>query len=213
MGNRDYKQFGIGEYFHIYNRGNGKNNVFLDEEDYRFFILKLNQNLFPDTYKTKYSYSTPLPKESFSIICYCLMPNHFHFLIRQNREIPISKLMLKVCTSYSKYFNKKYKSVGHIFQDQFKQIWVDDNSYLVWLSAYIHENPKVAGLASNSTDYNWSSYSDFAGLNRGPIKCDREVIMEQFTSFKDYSGFVDSSVEIMKGKKDVESLLLDFENL
>ena len=56
MGIRDYKQFGIGEYFHVYNRGNGKNKVFLDEEDYKFFILRLNQNLFPDIYKSKYSY-------------------------------------------------------------------------------------------------------------------------------------------------------------
>ena len=210
MGIRDYKQFGIGEYFHVYNRGNGKNKVFLDEEDYKFFILRLNQNLFPDIYKSKYSYSTPLPKNSFSMTCFCLMPNHFHFLIKQNRELPISKLMLKVCTSYSKYFNKKYKSVGHIFQDQFKQIWVDDNSYLVWLSAYIHENPGVAGLVSNSRDYNWSSYSDFAGLNGGSIKCDRKIILEQFTSPKDYCGFVDSSREIIKERKDLESLLLDF---
>ncbi len=212
MGIRDYKQFGMGEYFHIYNRGNGKNKVFLDEEDYQFFILRLNQNLFPDTYKTKYSYSTPLPKNSFSMICYCLMPNHFHFLIKQNREIPTSKLMLKVCTSYSKYFNKKYKSVGHIFQDQFKQIWVDDNSYLVWLSAYIHENPGVAGLVSNSSRYNWSSYSDFVGLKRGSIKCDREIILEQFIGPKNYCDFVDSSAKIIKERKDLESLLLDSED-
>ena len=213
MGIRDYKQFGIGEYFHVYNRGNGKNKVFLDKEDYKFFILRLNQNLFPDIYKTKYSYSTPLPKNSFSMICYCLMPNHFHFLIKQNRDIPISKLMLKVCTSYSKYFNKKYDSVGHIFQDQFKQVWVDDNSYLVWLSAYIHENPGVAGLVSNSSDYNWSSYSDFVGLNRGPIKCNREIILEQFANPKDYYDFVDSSAEIIKERKDLESFLLDSEDM
>lgn len=213
MGIRDYKQSGAGEYFHVYNRGNGKNKVFLDEEDYKFFILRVNQNLFPDTYKTKYSYSTPLPKDSFSVICYCLMPNHFHFLIRQNREIPISKLMLKVCTSYSKYFNKKYKNVGHIFQDQFKQVWVDDNSYLVWLSAYIHENPKVEGLVNDSLNYNWSSYSDFVGPGRGPIKCDREIILEQFNGSKDYCDFTDSSAEIIKERKDLDVLFLDSEDL
>lgn len=209
MGVRDYKQSGSGEYFHIYNRGNGKNKVFIDDDDFKFFILKLNQNLFPETFKTKYSYSVPLPKDSFSMVCYCLMPNHFHMLIKQNREIPISKLMLKVCTSYSKYFNKKYKNVGHIFQDQFKQVWVDDNSYLVWLSAYVHANPKTARLISNLKDYKWSSYSDFVSLNEGLIKCEKNIILEQFTDPRNYHDFIDSSSEAIRERKDLEHLLLD----
>ena len=120
--------------------------------------------------------------------------------------------MLKVCTSYSKYFNKKYKKVGHIFQDQFKQIWVDDNSYLVWLSVYIHENPWVAGLIGNATDFSWSSYSDFVGLSGGLIKCDKSIILEQFNGPKDYYNFANSSRELIKEKKDLEYLLLDCED-
>lgn len=111
MGNRDYKNFGAGEYYHIYNRGNGKQDIFLSQDDFNFFILKLNQNLFPIIYKQRYFRSPPLPENCFSLICYCLMPNHFHLLIRQNKEITTSKLILRVCTSYSKYFNKKYDKV------------------------------------------------------------------------------------------------------
>ena len=117
--------------------------------------------------------------------------------------------MLRVCTSYSKYFNKKYKNVGHIFQDQFKQVWVDDNSYLVWLSSYIHQNPKLAGLVKTPTDYKWSSYSDFVGPNRRLINCDMAIIREQFNDPRDYQNFVESSFNIIKEKKDLEHLLID----
>ena len=117
MFTRDYKTFAPGEFFHIYNRGNNKQDIFIEDSDYEFFMLRLKQNLYPDKFdELKIQ---PLPSNSFSLISYCLMPNHFHLLIRQNSEIPTSKLMLKICSSYSKVFNKKYERVGHIFQDQF----------------------------------------------------------------------------------------------
>lgn len=117
MKNRDYKQFGAGEYYHVYNRGNGKQNIFLDNDDFSFFLWRLRQNLFPSAEDG--GRRVQLPADSFSLISYCLMPNHFHFLIKQNSDIPTSKLLLKICTSYSIYFNKKYNRFGHVFQDQF----------------------------------------------------------------------------------------------
>ena len=206
MNNRDYKQFAPGSYYHIYNRGNGKMDIFLGDDDFRFFIFRLRQNLFPDEEHS--GRITLLPPQSFSLISYCLMPNHFHFLLRQERDIPTSKLLTKVCTSYSKYFNKKYERVGHLFQDQFKQILVDENSYLIWLSAYIHQNPKVSGLITNLADYKWSSYPDLVGLRDGGL-CDKSIIMDQFKSPKDFEIFVESSHEVIKNRKDIEALLLD----
>lgn len=210
MGLRDYKEFGEGSYYHIYNRGNGKNNIFLDKADFRFFIFKLRQNLFPElvTIKPERIRSNPLPKDSFTLINYCLMPNHFHLLLQQNSKIPTSKLMLKVCTSYSKYFNKKYQKVGHIFQDQFKQILIENNSYLIWLSAYIHQNPRVAGLVKNISDYEWSSYPDHIDSRKDDL-CNKSVILDQFKNLREYKEFVESTYEIIKEKKDLEKLLLD----
>ena len=205
MNVRDYKLFAPDNYYHIYNRGNAKQNIFLDNQDFNFFISKLKQNLMPnDEDKTR---MILLPPNSFSIINYCLMPNHFHILLKQNIEIPTSKLLSKLCTSYSKYFNKKYDRVGHVFQDQFKQVLIDGNSYLVWLSAYIHQNPKVAGLVSKPEDYKWSSYGEFVKGDNG--LCDKEIITSQFKSTNDYKKFVESSFEIIKNKKDLEDLLLD----
>ena len=149
MNTRDYKKFAPGSYYHVFNRGNGKQNIFRNEEDYWFFLSRLEENLFPSRTtpspedglqgKNKKS-NTPyerkvLPDESFDLLCYCLMPNHYHFLIRQNADVSIAKLISKVCTGYSKYFNKKYGRVGHLFQDKFKAVLVEDNDYLRWLSA------------------------------------------------------------------------------
>lgn len=223
MKNRDYKQFAPDNYFHVYNRGNGKMVIFRDEEDYKFFLSRLKENLFPEEERVPLSprgapslvgkiyVRKSLPPNAFSLTCDCLIPNHFHLLIKQNSELPIGKLILKVCTGYSMYFNKKYDRVGSLFQDQFKAALVDDNSYLVWLSAYIHQNPKVAGLVDKPEDYKWSSYREFIKGERGI--CDKEIILSQFKSIDDYKKFVDSSFEIIKSRKDLEkdleSLLLD----
>jgi putative transposase len=219
--NRDYKNFAENCYFHIYNRGNGKQEVFLDDEDRKFFLFRLKENLFPKSPEdrllgdgflvaeahTPYIRKT-LPPNSFSLLAYCLMPNHFHFLIRQNTVLPVSKLISKVFTSYSKYFNAKYERVGHVFQDRFKAVLVVNDSQLTWLTAYIHQNPKVGGLVTNLRDYQWSSYLDYIGIRNGTL-CDKSFILKMFTSSIEYEKFVEVSYGAIKQRKDIELLLLD----
>src|SRR3989344_9373822 len=222
MNHRDYKEFAPDNYYHIYNRGNGKQNIFCDEQDYFNFLKRLNIVLGKETRAPLVDANTksqgapllslklsPLPKEAFSILSYCLMPNHFHFLIRQNSVISISKLMSKISTSYSMYFNRKYNHVGHVFQDRFKAVVIDSDSYLGWLSAYIHQNPKVAGLVKNLRDYIWSSYPDYIGI-RNRVLCDKKIILEKFeNNTKDYRNFVDDSYDLIKEKKSSEEIFLD----
>ncbi len=223
---RDYKEFAPGGFYHIFNRGNGKMNIFRDEEDFKLFILRLEENLFPSKkdgsaedrllqkrreqqkYPNRYV-RIELPANAFSIISYCLMPNHFHILIQQNSDVSISKLMLKVTTSFSKYFNKKYNNVGPVFQGCFKAINVDNEEYLLWLSAYIHQNPAVAGIVRNLNDYRYSSYLDYVGLNNTRI-CDTSLLLEMFENKKsDYEEFVKTSFELIKEKKEMGDLFLD----
>ena len=205
MKNRDYKNFSPGEYYHVYNRGNDKRYIFLDDQDLGFFMMRLKQNLFGENYKGLRS--KPLPVGSFSLVSYCLMPNHFHLLIRQNTEIPTTKLMQKLSTSYSIYFNKKYKRVGHVFQDQYKQVSVGDARYLTWLSAYIHQNPKVAGLVADPENYKWSSYKEFTeGING---ICNKNIVLDQFNGIGNYLSFVRDTFETIKKRKEIEHLLLD----
>ncbi len=206
MNNRDYKDSAPGTCFHIYNRGNKKDNIFLDESDFRFFLRRLKQHLFPE--EKNESRLVLMPKDSFSLISYCLMPNHFHLLLRQNLDTPTSKLLLRVCTSYSKYFNKKYDKVGHIFQDQFKQVTIGDNDYLKWLSCYIHQNPKVAGIVKKPEHYKWSSYLDFIGKESNSM-CDKEIVLSQFKNNKDFENFTKSSYDIIKNKVELTDLFFD----
>ncbi|MEK9185249.1 MAG: transposase [Patescibacteria group bacterium] len=213
MGIRDYKSFAPGEYYHVYNRGVGKMSIFKDEQDFRIFLSRLQENIFPNRQisledahqggQTKNH--TPyirkiLPEDAFSLISYCLMPNHFHILIRQNNDTPISKLISKVCTSYSKYFNKKYDRVGALFQDQFKCQIINKNEYLLWLSVYIHLNPKVARLVKNSSSWKWSSYLEYLGLD-GNNLCEKGIILEQTTNSKSYQNMVEYSFGAIVSKK------------
>lgn len=189
MNNRDYKDFAIGEIYHVYNRGVGKMKIFLDETDYRVFLSRLKENLFPEL--IDYSLlpkgaarRKTLPSNSFDLISYCLMPNHFHLLIKQNTELPINRLVTKICTGYSKYFNKKYDRVGSVFQDRFKAVRIKKNNQLLWVLYYIHKNPVEGQLVKYSKDYKWSSTLEHEGLVSEPI-CKKEIITKQFRQISD----------------------------
>ncbi len=214
MNNRDYKQFAPESYYHIYNRGNGKMNIFLDEQDFTFFLFRLKEGLYPEkiihqeSKKERYV-RTPLPHNAFTLLCYCIMPNHFHLLIKQNSDTSLSKLISKICTSYGKYFNKKYGRIGGVFQDQFKSIVVDKDSYFTWLSAYIHKNPLEAGIVKNLYQYPYSSYLDYAGLRRGSL-CDQSLILDMFENDrKQYETYVLDASLISQRSEKMDSFTLD----
>jgi len=216
MNNRDYKIFAPDHYYHVFNRGVGKMEIFRDDSDYRLFLYRLRENLFPASAMVPFVEQrepllrrrNPLPENSFSLIAYCLMPNHFHLLIRQRTEITVSKLILKVATSYSKYFNKKYKRVGSLFQDAFKAVLVESDTQLLWLSAYIHNNPRTDGLVKNAEDWKYGSYPDYVGTRQGTL-CEKALVLKQFSDVLSYQSFVESSFEKIKQRKDLEYLLLD----
>jgi putative transposase len=215
MNNRDYKQFAPNQYYHVFNRGVGKMDIFRDEQDWKFFLFRLKEILFPSTptmgtiVKPKNGYiPKSLPAGAFSLVAYCLMPNHFHFLVRQNQITPVSKMISKLCTSYSKYFNQKYERVGSVFQGAFKAIVVENDAYLLWLSAYIHNNPRTAGLVERSETWLWGSYMDYLGLRGGKL-CNKDSILGQLKNSFEYKNFVDDSFEKIWQKKELEDYFLE----
>lgn len=139
-------------YYHVYNRGNRKQAIFLQVRDYERFLKRTKE------YKKQFG---------IKILCYCLMPNHFHFLVQQETEIPLTAFMLRLQTSYAKYFNIKYEEVGSLFQDRFKTKLVGTDEYLLHLSRYIHRNPleilpPTPGVEPQTLgSYPWSSYSNY----------------------------------------------------
>ena len=198
MPKRDYKNFGENRYFHAFNRGNNYQDIFLDDEDYKFFILKIKQNIFPGTGLKRMKL---LPAKSFSLLSYCLMPNHFHLLLRQNDKSTAQQLLLRICTSYSKYFNKKYNRVGHVFQDRFKQVDIYDNEQLLWLHAYINLNPVLDKIAEQPEKYSWSSYNEIINPIGGI--CDRSFILEKLEGASNIKKFIKDALPVLRINKEL----------
>lgn len=217
MKNRDYKKFAPETAHHVYNRGNGKMDIFRDEADYQNFLKRLSLALgkpqrMPLLGAKGASFAAiniqPVPPGSFSLIAYCLMPNHFHIEIFQHTDLPVSKLISKVSTSYSMYFNRKYSHVGHVFQDQFKSIPVLTDQQLIGLSAYIHQNPVTAGLVKKPDEWKYSSYHEYMAANPEDI-CNKELVSNQFASIDSYELFVEERGEDIKARREIQELILD----
>ncbi|MFA5936892.1 MAG: transposase [Candidatus Paceibacterota bacterium] len=194
MKNRDYKNLAPNTIVHIYNRGNNREKIFYDKSDYSAFLFRIGLCLGIDqeTLKKENILSVSNSRirinpnnNLFKLHAFCLMPNHFHLLIEQCEDTPISKLISQVCTSYAMYINKKYKRVGHVFQDQFKSVLIDNDPQLIWTSAYIHMNPVKDGLVKNPEDYKWSSYIDFIS-NRNLSIVNKEFLLSVFGNIKDF---------------------------
>lgn len=129
---------------HVIARGNNKENIFRSDDD------KIRYLQLIDKYRER---------DHFKLLSYCLMDNHIHLLIKQG-EVSLSRTMQGIQQSYTQYYNKKYKSIGHVFHQRFKSKPVDDEAYLLSLIAYIHKNPKVGRLVNDLNDYKWSSHQE-----------------------------------------------------
>lgn len=182
-------------------------DIFRDEQDYLNFLRRIRLALGKSE-GTNSLRLTPFEPDLFTLVSYCLMPNHFHLQIEQRGEIPLGKLLLKVCTSYSMYFNRKYDHVGHVFQDQFKAIPIHSENQIAALSAYIHQNPKVAGLVPALEKWAYSSYLEYIGLRQGDL-VDPSSVLGQFENKDAYRSFVQNQFKDIVERKDIESLFLD----
>jgi REP element-mobilizing transposase RayT len=191
-------------------------DIFKDEIDRQNFIIRMKENLFPEMVPISARKPSPggylrklLPSGAFTLLAYCLMPNHFHFLVRQNTNLPVSKFILKVCGSYVKYFNLRHERVGSLYQDQYKAVRIENDAQLLWLSAYIHNNPKVAGLCKNLDDYTWSSYLDYFNSNSEAF-VDKFFILKMVGSKpQQYQKFVSEAFDKIKERKGLNDLFLD----
>lgn len=178
-----------GEYYHIYNRGNRKQEVFGDRADYFYFLRKLREQK---------------QIHGVTIAAYCLMPNHYHLLLKQEPSLTcehvklgggmnrISTMMQSIGTSIAKTFNKKYKTVGSLFQGTFQSKYISNDAYLIHLARYIHLNPVATGLVKRPEDWEYSSYLDIIGTRRGVLP-DKNLILQYFNDNPDsYCEFVEA---------------------
>ena len=195
------------EYYHSLNRGNNKRLIFIDERDmarFLFFILyfqsprSLHNVSNQITYFIKngnFNVSKNIKKEIISnryvkLVSFCLMPNHFHLILYELKKGGISDYMKRILGGYTRYFNTKYKTSGHLFQGPFKAIHVKDDPQLLYLSAYIHNNVRELKRWNKKEHlYPWSSYQDYI-KNRWGELLKTDIIMNQFPNKEAYKLFV-----------------------
>jgi putative transposase len=140
--------FQTGNFYHIYNRGNNRQNIFFERENYLHFLRLMREHLATN---------------GVDILAYCLMPNHYHFLAYLQDD-NLSAAMHRLSVSYTKAINKRFDRCGVLFQGRFQSIHVNDTDYLIHLSRYIHLNPVKAGFVDRAEEWEFSSYLEYAGL-------------------------------------------------
>ena len=163
-----------GKYYHIYNRGNNRENIFIEERNYRYFLRLYAKHITPiaDTY------------------AYCLLRNHFHLLVRIKdapdltgfskpvRSGNLSQPFSNFFNAYAKAFNKAYNRTGALFQRPFGRIEVDSDAYFTWLVVYIHQNPQKHGFVDDFRTWPYSSYRTL--LSTGPTHLQRDGVSTWF---------------------------------
>ena len=186
--------------YHIYNRGVEKRRLFMDEQDYFRFVKCLC--LFNDSkpilnaeYKFKNLDDVAGSRNMLvDMLAFCLMPNHFHLLLRQREKNGITKFMRKLCVGYANYFNLKHRRVGSLFQGRFKSVLIQHDSQFGYIPYYIHLNPldlvvpdwrengvsKLGEAVDFLNSYKWSSHTDYLGKPNFPLVSQRGLLNEYF---------------------------------
>ena len=149
-----------GAFYHVITRGNNRQKIFADDEDYKYFLGRLNH------YKERFK---------FVLFAYVLMPNHIHLLL-ETGEVPLSRIMQSLQFTYTQKFNRRHKKVGHLFQGRYKAILCQKESYLLELIRYIVLNPVRARLVKRPVDWRWNSYFDLLRLKEGHVVSFEEVL-------------------------------------
>ena len=194
---KDAMTWFAGGYYHLFNRGARRITIFREEKNYLFVLLSIK----------KY-----LEEFDLSMIPYCLMPNHYHFLVRQNGDVKAGLLPQRVFNSYTKAYNKIYDHCGTLFERRYQAIHIDNDSYSRHLCRYIHANPVKDGMAIAPEYWSFSNYQEWIGKRKGTL-VDHDFIREYFATADCYKRFV---VEWLTNKgqmpKELANYLSTFES-
>ena len=213
-----------GQVYHVYNRGIDHRPTFTDKSEHKRAMALIDYYRFIET-PVKFSKLHSLHHEirndilttmkdkgpkHIDILSYCLMPNHFHFLVRQTGEKGISKFLSIFQNSYTRYYNTKNERDGAIFLNQFKAVLIETDEQLIHVSRYIHLNPTTSYVVKDFDsllDYPWSSLFEY--LNNKPEVCEIETIMGIFGTPANYKKFLEEQVEYQRELGKIKHLILE----
>ena len=203
--------FTAGEFYHIYNRGVDKRDIFSDFFDLRRFFQSMVEfnttepigSIFENNFKKDKELGS-LASKLVNFIAYCLNPNHFHFILEEVSEKGVEKMMHRIGTGYTKYFNNRYKRNGSLFQGTFKARHINPNEYLLHSSVYVNLNnhEKLLGSLASKFKLSKSSWGEYIGHDAD--FCKKDIILGQFRENKEYEEFALSSLDDIVARKEAE---------
>lgn len=198
------KLYGADQYYHIYNRGGNHKDLFLESNDYYYFLSLFKRYLSDEAEFD--SSGRPFVKfdNQVELVAFCLMPNHFHILCYLMEPDGIIHLMRSVMTAYTMYFNKKYKNTGKLCESAFLASRIDTEMYLWQVSRYIHLNPIDAGFDFKT--YNYSSIAYFDG-DKHASWLHPEKLVETDKDEKEYLEFVSDYQTMHQEMKFLKNIL------
>jgi putative transposase len=163
-----------GNYYHGYNRGAGRQAIFLEERNY-LYVLRLLKKVAIEC--------------NITVVAYCLLPNHYHWLLRQDGETPAGKVPAHVFGSYTQAFNRAYERTGTLFEGPYKSLRVDASAHFVNLCGYIHLNAVHHGLVGTPDAWPYSNYLEWIEKRQGTL-IDRQLVRRYFAAPQDYEVFL-----------------------
>lgn len=204
----------VGEYYHIFNRGVDRKKIFHRSSDFArfrdslfFFNTEKPAWLVNDLRQVEGDYHPNDDERLVDIIAYCINPNHFHIIVKENKEGGLAAFMKKVSTGYAMYYNKKNMRSGVLFQGRFKSVHIPSSDLLLYVSAYVNCNSQIHG-GVDAMAYPWCSFSEYVGIGAKEF-CQKESILGQFKKSEDYKSFCLEKAAGMKDKKDMQYLHLE----
>lgn len=206
--------FSSGEYYHIFNRGMDKRDIFLNRSDFGRFFQSMQEfntvepigSIYENSFRKDLFGNRVSKNKLVNFICYCLNHNHYHFILKALIDKGVEKFMHRLGLGYTKYFNERYDRSGHLFQGPFKAVHVNSNEYLLHLSVYVNLNNKIHNLLGNSVSKSsWDEYIDET-LN---AICEKDLILNQFNATISYKEFAESSLLSIKERKELQNLFLE----
>ncbi|MDP3997314.1 MAG: transposase [bacterium] len=212
-----YDELAPGEIYHVCTRGVEQKNIFRDNNDRERFIKLIIHCLAKDTtisFSTalKLNKDITLPTEKAGLVdllCYCLMDNHVHLLVRENIEGGTSKYLLRLLTAYAKYFNMSEQRSGSLFVNPFHAVLIDGNEQLLHVSRYIHLNPYVAHITKNPLHYHWYSLPEYTQINKQQEPTCHTSLIHSIIKPQDYLKFVCDEADYARSLGDIKHLLVD----
>ena len=193
-------------YYHIYNRGLVNQDIFLDEQDHKIFLFYLY--IYTSSLKEVCDRYVDLPlrlqaknlSDDIRLVAYCLMPNHFHLLLKQRSAKSMPRLIKQVTNGYTTYFNSKYKRVGRLMQGRYLATLVESEYLLIQMARFVHLNPVLAGLCTNPGDYEWSSY-------KNPLQPNE--LLHRFGSIEEWDKFHLDKEAYQQNEPKIKDLIID----